>query len=555
MRRSLLVALLVALTGTGQAAPKCPFGFEDAAAEVGISFVHDRGATGRKRLPETMGSGVAWLDYDGDGWLDLYVVQSGPLPDTASADSPARANRLFRNRGRVDGVARFEAVKDAAGAADLGYGQGVTAGDLDGDGWVDLYVANYGADSVYRNQGGALGNPELRAVDTPLPDGWSSSAAFADADGDGDLDIYVTRYLAYALDHDLFCGDADRGLREYCGPELFVGASDRLLVQQRTEGTIHFEDATDAAGLSEADGKGLGVVFADLDDDGRADLYVANDQTINHTFHNLGPSAQGVPRFEDLSFLSGAGVDRGGVPEAGMGVAVGDVDRDGRFDLAVTNFDVETNTLYRNLGGLQFEDRAAASGFGPPSFNLLGFGVVLADFDLDGDLDAYVANGHVRERTRRESVTWAQPDLVLLGDGTGGFAFVANCFVDEPAPRVGRGLAAADFDGDGDVDLAVQNSGGPLQILRNGLDAGAWLGVRVLHGGAGVIGAEARLRRGDVVDRRVVLAGDSYQSTSSPFLHFGGVEPGAMLEVRWPSGRAVRLANPPVGADLVFRAP
>jgi len=498
--------------------PNCAgWGLADVAREAGIDFVHERGGTGRKHLPETMGSGVAWIDADQDGRLDLYVVQSGPFPPDGSE---AAANRLFLNRGRGE----FERADSAFGAADRGYGQGVVAADYDGDGRIDLYVCNFGPDRLYRNLGDGRFEDATAAAGLGL-DGWSSSAAFADADGDGYLDLYVTRYLEYEVSNDLFCGDPQTGVRRYCDPSLFAGAGDRFY---RNLGDGRFEDATLAAGLGGANGKGLGVLFTDLDGDGAPDLYVANDLTQNHLFRNDGNG-----RFESRSIFSGAAFNVDGKAEAGMGLALGDVDRDGDPDLAVSNFDVETNTLYANAGAMFFDDISAGSGFGPPSFNLLGFGATLADLNRDGRLDYYVTNGHIFEQPTRADLGWRQRDLMLLGDDGGRFR-EARCGAAFDGLQVGRGLAAADYDDDGDIDLAIVNNGGPLQLLRNEGSDGAWAGF-VLDGEApntGAVGARVTLHFGDGDAVSWVTAGDSYQSSSDPRVLFG-----------WRRGRTPRSVS------------
>jgi enediyne biosynthesis protein E4 len=544
--RKLVVALCAALPGIALAAPApspCgPVRLVDVAAEAGIAFRHLRGGTGARHLPETMGAGVAWLDFDGDGWWDLYLVQSGPFPPDGSA---AAANRLFRNLG--DG--RFEDVTERAGVGDRGYGQGVLAADLDGSGLPDLYLPSFGPDVLLRNRGD--GTFEDATAAAGLGDGgWGSSAAAADLTGSGHLDLYLTRYVEYDPAEELFCGDLEAGRRDYCDPTLFAGAADRLY-RNRGDGT--FEDVTARAGLGGADGKGLGVVLVDLDGDLAPEIYVANDLTSNLLFRNRGDGT-----FEDVSLLSGTAANREGAYEAGMGIAVGDVDGDGRPELAVTNFDVETNTLYRNLGELGFEDVSAASGFGLPSFNLLGFGIVFADLDGDGHLDVYAANGHIFETPRRENVAYAQRDLLLLGDGRGGFREV-RCPELERSPQVGRGLAAADYDHDGDPDLAVQNSDGPALLLRNEGAGRSWLGVHLRGRGGNTegVGARAALATCAGVQTRWVLAGDSYQSSSDKRLLFAlppGAEPLA-LEVVWPSGRRQRLPAPPLGRYLRLDEP
>lgn len=508
----------------------------DATQGAGVVFRHQRGGRGEKHLPETMGAGVAWLDFDGDGWLDLYLVQSGPFPPDGSA---AAGNRLFRNLG--DG--RFVDMTAESGSGHRGYGQGVVAADGDGDGDSDLYLANYGPDVLLVNQGNGTFADGARAAGLGL-DGWSSSAAFADADGDGHLDLYVTRYVEYDPEEPIFCGDAATGERRYCDPSLFVGSGDRFY-RNRGDGT--FEDRTEAAGISPADGRGLGVVFTDLDGDERPDVYVANDETLNFLFRN---TASG--RFEDVSLASGSAANREGKPEGGMGIAVGDTDGDLDPDLAVTNFDVETNTLYRNLGNMLFEDVAAASGFGLPSFNLLAFGIVLVDLDLDGDLDFFVANGHIFEQPERENVTHAQRAQILLGDGDGRFSELRCPFLDE-RQRVARGLAAADFDNDGDPDLAILENGGPATLLENGA-RGAWVGLALRGTSPNTEAVGARVALATDHGRRVrwILAGDSYQSSSDRRALFSlGESSAEALEITWPSGRIRRLVKPPPSGYLV----
>ncbi len=504
----------------------------DVTAAAGISFRHNPGITPDRHLPETMGSGLAWLDFDGDGWLDLYLVQSGPFPPDGSAGA---ANVLFRNRG--DGS--FIDWTDAAGAGDRCYGQGVLAADFDGDDDVDLYLTCFGPDVLLENRG-------TQYVDVTRhhglgADGWKSSAAAADADGDGDLDLYVTRYVGYGPERGRFCGDTVTGEPDYCNVNFFAGDDD-LLYFQDEDGC--FREVTATAGIGHAAGRGLGVVWTDLDGDLSPDLYVANDLELNRLYRNTGGG-----NFEDVSLLSGAAFSREGKGEASMGVDAVDVDGDGLPEILLTHFDVETNTLYRNLGDLQFNDASATSGFGLPSFNLLGFGLAVADFDLDGFLDAYVADGHVFEHPTRESAAHAQRDLLLLGDGQGNFSEQA---LDLPA-RVGRGAAAADFDNDGDADLAVQNRGDTPWLLRNDSQGANWLGVRLqgIDRNTEAIGARVTLVSSRGKRTRWIKAGRSYQSSADRRLRFSWVddEPQA-LEVTWPSGQTVRWRRPPSGRYL-----
>lgn len=511
--------------------------FRDVAVEAGVDFVHGNGAAGEFHEPETFGAGVVWLDYDGDSLLDLYLVQSGTFPPAGTVDA---ANRLFRNLGQ----GRFVDVTDSAGVGDRGYGQGAVAADVDGDGHIDLYVTNFGPDALYRNRGNGTFDNVTVAAGLGV-DGWSSSAAFADADLDGDLDLYVARYLQYDIADKPLCLHEATGARDYCHPQLFLAQDDRFY-RNRGDGT--FQEATAAAGLAVPDGKGLGVVFTDLDDDGSPDLYVANDTTPNFVFRNRGDGT-----FEEVGLLSGAAVSRDGKAQAGMGVGLGDIDADGLPDLAVSNFDTETNALYRNQGVMSFHEISAASGFGLPSFNLLGFGIVLADLDGDADVDAYVANGHVLQVPSREGVGYAQPDLLLLGDGNSGFA-AAMCGAALQQEYVSRGLAVADFDDDGDLDIAVANNSGPLRLLRNESPQRDWIGFVLAGpgGNSGAIGARVMIEGLAGQPAQWVLAGDSFLSSRDPRLLFalpGSARPTAIM-VRWPSGATTRV---PFREDLVGR--
>lgn len=562
--RIVTLACAVVLPLAAAGSENCGFVFVELAAEAGLRFVHESGASGGLHLPETMGAGVAWIDYDGDGWLDLYLVQSGPFPPRAGEES---TDRLFRNLG-PDSAGRIRLEPVDAGTAAQGYGQGVAAADVDGDRDVDLLVSNFGSTVLLRNSGaGAFAAAEplpaapLEGVTDEFP--WGSSMALADADGDGDLDLYVARYLDYDPDHGLACRrDGSDSELEVCDPSLFLGQHDRYYVNR---GAGVFEDGTAAAGLGGADGKGLGVVFTDLDADGWPDLYVANDLTLNLLFRNRGNGT-----FEDQSLVSGAAVSRNGRPEAGMGLAAVDFDADGDPDLMVTNFDVETNTLYRNASSgtdLLFEDVSAISGFGQPSFNLLGFGIVTEDFDRDGPLDVYVANGHIFASPRRDNTDHRQRNLLLRGSEAGSFSEVRCGWTDED-PLVSRGVAAGDFDNDGDADLVVTANDGPVRLWRNETErrdtAGTnWLGVELRGSSPNTqaVGAVLTFSSGSRKRpaRRWILRGDSYQSTGGHRLRWAAASAsnekanraGRRLDVRWPSGARTRIVDPPTGVYLV----
>ncbi len=538
-------ALVVAAATLDAAAPSsapagkapCPVVFTDIAPSAGIRFTHNRGATEMKRLPETMGSGVAWLDYDNDGWMDLFVVQSGKLPE-------GDTGRLFRN----DGHGHFTDVTEKAGISTKVYGMGAIAADYDNDGFVDLLVTGFGRNVLYHNNGnGTFTDVTDRAG--LRSSGWSTSAAWADVDGDGRLDLFVTRYVDFRMDHDYFCGDPVTGKREYCHPDVFPGMPGTLF-HNNGDGT--FKDITKDSGLA-AIGKGLGVVFFDSDGDGRPDLYVANDQVMNFLFHNTGGG-----RFEDISIPSGAAVGSEGKPQAGMGVDAQDVDGDGKPDIVVTNFDFELSSLYHNLGDNLYEDASVSSGFGPPSFNFLKFGVNLFDAANRGTLDAFVANGHLSEHPTRQGVTYAERPFLMWNDGTGHF-HEQGCGDPFSRPLVGRGTAVGDFDNDGFLDVAVSNSGGPFELLHNGGNGNAWIGVRLegTRSNREGIGALLILETDRGKQVRTVMAGTSYLSSSDPRVVFGLGKDAKFkkLEIHWPSGTVQTVESLPIKQYTVIREP
>ena len=519
--------LILAASASAGGATDCPVRFTDVAPAAGLAFTHDRGRTSAHRMAETMGSGLAWLDYDNDGWMDLYVVQGGPFPPPAGG-SPRAQDRLFHNNR--DGT--FTDVTAKAGLHDVAYGMGAYAADWDNDGWVDLLVTNWGGVILYRNNGDGTFTDVTARSGLGDVKGFVTAAAWGDVDGDGRLDLFLGRYVDDRNEDRLFCGDAAKNERDYCPPMMYPG-SPVSLFHNGNDGAFH--DVTRAAGLGEAEGRVLGAVFADLDLDGRIDLYVANDETINFLFHNIGGG-----RFEDISVVSGSGFDPQGNPQGGMGVDAQDLDGDGLPDLVVANFENETNELYRNRGSGVFEDVSIASGFGPPAVNLVGFGLNLVDLDGDGALDAFVANGHTFERPKRQGVPYAQRNLLLWNDGSGRFQ-ERPCGAAFEKPHVGRGSAVADYDNDGDLDIAVSNSGGPLQLLRNDGGKARWAGVQLVGRKSNRQGIGARLVAETPAGRkrtRLVVAGNSYLSSSDPRVVFGLGDENAIarLTIYWPSG-------------------
>ena len=442
-----------ALGGAPQSGAAVGPWFRDATADSGIDFVHEAGATAEKHLPETMGAGAALFDADGDGRLDVYFVQGGPIP---GAEGPApQANRLYLGTG----AGRFrDATLESGDGAHTGYGMGVVAGDLDGDGRRDLYVTNFGPDAYLWADG--PGRFVEATAESGLGDArWNAGAVLFDADLDGDLDLYVTAYVAVDVANPAYCGDRREGWRSYCHPDHYEGLADRYW---RNQGGT-FVDATAEAGLSDNLGKGLGAIAGDLDEDGDLDLYVANDSVENKFWRNRGDGT-----FEDDTLFTGTGVNRNGASEAGMGLALGDTDGDGDFDLFVTNFDDESNTLYRNQGDGLFVDATIPSGLDAPSRLPVGFGCVLEDFDLDGYLDLVVANGHIIDNIHlyHDGKTWRQRAQLFVG-GDGPFRERRDLAGPLEMARVGRGLVSGDLDGDGDPDLILTACGGPAVVLEN----------------------------------------------------------------------------------------
>ncbi|HEY7574766.1 MAG TPA: CRTAC1 family protein [Thermoanaerobaculia bacterium] len=547
-RAAPIVAAAAALVAAAEPTPKastdagCPVVFADVAASSGLLFKHDRGATAQHQLPETMGSGLAWLDFDNDGWMDLYVVQSGPFPE---AGSPRAQDRLYRNE-----KGKFTEVTRKAGLADTAYGMAATAADYDSDGNTDVLVTNFARNILYRNRGDGTFE-DVTAKAGAAGSGWMTSAAFADFDGDGDLDLFVVRYLDYSVEKNMFCGDAVSGKRDYCHPSLYPPIGNLVF---RNDGDGTFTDVTKGSGIEGSLGKGLGVVVTDVDADGKPDVYVANDTTMNFLFHNLGGM-----KFEDVSLISGAGVNSAGRAFGGMGVSAADMDADGRPDLMVANFEAEPNSLYRNLGEGVFEDAAGVSGFGPPAFNFSGFGLNPFDASNAGRLDVFIANGHVLEKPKMQGVTYAERPFLMWNDGKGKF-HERGC--GEPFRRelVGRGSAVADYDNDGDVDIAVSNSGGPLELLRNGGGSGnGWIGL-VLKGRKSNrqgIGAVVSLETELSTQVRDVKTGDSYLSSSDPRVHFGlgKAKQIRKLEIRWPSGIVQSVSDASPGRYLTVEEP
>jgi enediyne biosynthesis protein E4 len=546
-RASLLVAaiglgsIVAAPAVEGQADP--PVRFVDRAAEAGLVFAHDNGATGAFHMPELLGAGVALLDYDGDADLDVFLVQGGPL-DAAPAARAATAptSRLFRNDTVRGGALRFVDVTAEAGVGLRTYGMGAATGDVDGDGDWDLFVTTYGDDVLYRNDGNGRFTDVTAAAGVSDPF-WSASAAFLDYDRDGDLDLFVANYLDAPIAAARRCSD-NTGARDYCGPLAFRPAPDRLY---RNDGTGRFTDVTVAAGIVRADGNGLGVVTGDFDGDRWLDLYVANDAMPNQLWRNRHDGT-----FEDIGPLSGAAVNASGAPEGSMGLAAGDFDADGDEDLAVTNIIHETFALYANDGTAAFDDVRGRSGLAGLTAALTGFGLDWFDAENDGTLDLFIANGAVNALAaqRGQPRPYRQPNLLLLNRGG---RFVDGSAAAGPAvttPDVSRGVAFGDLDDDGDVDVVVTVNGGPARLLINETPRGGrhWVSLRLKaatgnrHGIGAFVGVE---RKGAPTLWRRVRTDGSYLSASDARLHVG-LGPSPAIEavvIRWPDGTETRRTD------------
>jgi hypothetical protein len=523
-----LAAALCAATAVSAAPPTGGVQFTDVTASAGIRFKHTSGAAGKKYLPETMGSGVAFLDADGDGRQDLFLVNSKSWSATPGRRS---LSALYRN----DGDGTFTDVTAAAGLAVELYGQGAAAADYDNDGRADLYLTALGGNKLFRNLGGGrFGDVTGRAG--VGAGGFSSSAIWFDYDKDGKLDLYVTRYVEWTPEKDLFC-TLDGRTKSYCTPESYRGQSP-ILYRNKGDGT--FEDATTRAGLHNPKAKALGVAMLDENVDGWPDLIVANDTQPNNLYRN---DKDGT--FTDVATTAGVAFSEAGVARAGMGVDAADYDLSGRPSILIGNFSNEMLALYHNEGGGLFVDTAPTSTIGQVSLLTLAFGCFFFDHDLDGWTDIFAANGHVADDIERvqPKVRYAQaPHLFRNVEGKRFEAVTARLGPALQRPVVGRGAAYGDYDADGDLDVVLTTNNGPAYLLRNdGGNQNRWLRVRTVGTRSNRDGIGARVTLTLPDGRRpwgLVKTGSSYLSQSELPLTFGlGQHPKATrVEVAWPSG-------------------
>lgn len=529
--------------------PASPPWFEDVAERAGVRFRHFDPATPLNQIHEAMGSGLGWIDYDADGWLDLFCVQDAPLPP--APPDPAHTHKLFRNNR--DGT--FTDVTAAIGLDRAGFGTGVAVGDFDNDGFDDLLVTALGGLTLFHNVPDPAAPGGRRFVDVTAAAGlsdphYATSAAWGDLDGDGALDLYVCNYVEIDPARPVVCQQHGTGRVMQCAPSAYPATTHRLYRNNR-DGT--FTDVSGPSGIGTAPpAPGLGVAIVDLDGDGRPDIYVANDLSPSYLFWNKGGWT-----FKEVALRSGCGLGPNGTRLAGMGVEVGDLNGSGRPSLFVTNFQGVPNAVFLNRGGLLFEDGTTATGLGPASLDRLKFGTALLDADLDGNPDLAVANGHV-ERGAREllGVPYAQSAQLFVGDGRGRYRDASSeCGPDFVRPRVGRGLARCDFDNDGRPDLAFSGVGEPTALLRNRVDnSHGWVCLELIGDGRAsnrnAIGAVVRVEWAGTVRHHYVIGGGSYLSAGDRRLSLGVGPTATRLDrvaVRWPSGKTQEFRDLPAG--------
>ena len=544
MRPLIVIALAAAAaTAVRSAAPAVTF--TDVTTAAGIKFVHNNGAFGKKYLPETLGSGCLFLDFDGDGWQDVLLINSMNWPGRAG---PASRPQLYRNNGN----GTFTDVSAGSGLDGALYGMGGAAADYDNDGRVDVFITAVGGSRLFHNDGGGKFSEVTRRAGV-ADTGFATSALFFDYDNDGKLDLFVARYVDWSIATDLFC-TLDGTAKSYCTPESYKGQS-ASLYHNRGDGT--FADVTRDAGLFDATSKALGVAMLDVDGDGWMDLAVANDTQPNKLYRTRGNGT-----FTDIGVASGIAFSEAGVARAGMGVDAADYDGSGRPSLVIGNFSNEMMALYHNEGRGLFIDDAATAGIGRPSLLTLTFACFFFDFDLDGRLDIFAANGHVAEDINRVQprVTYAQPAHLFRNAGGGRFEEVtATLGTALTQPVVARGAAYADIDNDGDLDLLVTANHGRARLLRNdGGNRRNALRVKLVGTTSNRDGIGARVEialAGGATAWQVVKTGSSYCSQSELPLTFGlgDAQRVAEIRVRWPGGRVETIAGAAANQSITIQ--
>jgi hypothetical protein len=559
MKSLLLIALLIGLTAIvltppfnsvleakqnpGSQSASKPVFIEAPSSETKITWIHDNGRSEFRHLPETCGGGGLFFDFDNDGWMDIYLVNSGPS-DFFSPKTPIK-NALYRNNG--DGT--FTDVTDKAGVAcgQMGhFGMGAAAADYDGDGWQDLYVTNYGTNVLFHNNGDGTFTNVTDKAGVAAPN-WSTCATWFDYDNDSKLDLFVSSFVQYSGTGTIFCGDNKIGRRYYCVPRVFKPRTSFLF---RNEGGGRFVDVSRDSGIATLLGKSFGSVATDVNNDGLMDLFVANDTLANFLFVNKGKG-----KFEEVGLIAGVAYSDSGAPRSGMGVDATDFDGDGWQDLFVANIDQELFSLYQNQKDLGFVDKPGE--IGQATRLLSGWGLKFFDYDNDGDPDLILANGHPDDMVEIQSlrVKYKEP-LLMFENANGKYKNVSSASgpvfsKDFPA----RGLSVGDYDNDGDLDVLIINNGEAPVLLRNdGGNRNNWIGLNLVatRSNSAAVGAIITWEAGGVKFKRLKTGGGSYLSSHDPreILGVGKATKIDTIEIKWPSGRVDKVTNPPLNKYL-----
>jgi enediyne biosynthesis protein E4 len=534
-----ILALLFSLPQSKPAETQRVKFVEVPSLESKITWVHDNGRSELRHLPETCGGGGLFFDFDNDGWMDIYLVNSGPS-DFYTPKTPIR-NALYRNNG--DGT--FTDVTEKAGVAcgQMGnFGMGAAAADFDGDGWQDLYVTNYGTNVLFHNNGNGTFTNVTDKAGVAAPN-WSTCATWFDYDNDSKLDLFVSSFVQYSGTGTIFCGDNRIGRRYYCVPRVFKPRPSYLF---HNEGGGKFLDVSKDSGIAASLGKSFGAVATDVNNDGLMDLFVANDTLANFLFVNKGKG-----KFEEVGLLSGVAYSDSGAPRSGMGVDAADFDNDGWQDLFVANIDQELFSLYQNQKDLTFIDKPGE--IGPATRLLSGWGLRFFDYDNDGDPDLILANGHPDDMVEVQSLKVKYREPLLLFENVNG-TFKNVTAISGPAftkDWPARGLSVGDYDNDGDLDVMIINNGDAPVLLRNeGGNRNNWVGLNLVatRSNPGAVGAIITWEAGGKKFQRLKTAGGSYLSSHDPreILGIGQATKIDSIEIKWPSGRVDKIANPPL---------
>ena len=511
--------------------------FTDNTKAAGIDFLHRNGAKGKRLFPEPNGAGCAFLDYDSDGWMDIYLVNSGNF------QNPNAPNALYRNNGNDT----FTDLTKEAGVGNTSFGSGICVGDYDNDGWEDIYICNFGKNVLYRNLGDGTFS-DVTEKSGVEEHSWSTSATFFDADSDGDLDLYVANYLIYSVETD---GCQLESLRVYCGPDNYPPANDSFY---RNNGDGTFQNDSISAGLVHS-GRGFGVITGDYDNDGDRDIFVANDLSPNFLYRNNGDG-----QFEEIGFLAGVALSEDGTVGNGMGIDLSDYNNDGSLDLVVTNYQSQVNTVYRNdLDGF-FTDVSFVSGTGLPSFPLLSWGCGFVDVDNDGWRDLFVVNGHIHDNIDQfdDIGDYAQPKQLFRNLRTGTFLDMSSksgkALIE---PQVSRGAAFGDYDNDGDIDILINNLQGLATLLRNdGGNDRSWIRVSIRPPAQSLM-ARVFVETDDGLSQiDEAQSGGSYVSHNDTRLLFG-LETADFVRVwvQWQDGALSEVIKTPTRKEVVFYHP